>query len=170
MFGLSPQLLAIGGLALLLSVGVSYGGGYWSGYGSGKKHVQTQWDADIQARTQKQIEQEVANRAKERGWENEMQTVQNALAEATAETQAQLDAALTGISTDNLKLRQQFRACQSRGVPKAAEAPSGDDAAGQGGLSTADQELALRIGADADRVVAKLTACQSYARTVSNDH
>ena len=166
MFGLSPQLLAIGGLALLLSVGVSYGGGYWSGYGSGKKHVQTQWDADIQARTQKQIEQEVANREKERGWSREVQSAQDALAAAQATAQADLDAALRDINTDNLKLRERFRACQSSRVPGAPAAPGSGDGASQGGLSKADEELALRIASDADRVVHQLVACQAYVRTV----
>ena len=166
MFGLSPQVWGACGIVLAVSLGAAY----WSGYSSGKEAVQIRWDADVQARTKAQIEQEIANREKERGWSREVQSAQDALAAAQAAAQADLDAALRDINTDNLKLRERFRACQSSRVPGTPAAPGSGDGASQGGLSKADEELALRIASDADRVVHQLTTCQAYIRTVSDDY
>jgi hypothetical protein len=151
------------GLVLVALAALGYAAN--SVYSAGQADIQAKWDTEKAAQATQYNALVAENVAKERVWQSELQTAQDALSAATENTRADLDSTLADVRADNLRLRNRFRACQTR-VSSAAGTTGGDDAAGQGGLSREDEELALRIGADADQVAHKLAACQAYIQTI----
>lgn len=147
--------------AIIAALGVVY---FWI-YSQGEAHVQAQWDAEKAATALRISEIKDENAAKERGWANDLRTAQDALDASKAATQAALDAALADVHSGAVKLRKPFSGCRS--VSGDTQAPGRNAEAGETGLSEADQAVALRIGAAADNVVAILTQCQAYVRSVA---
>lgn len=152
-------------LAIILAALAVIAGMNACSYSKGKATVQAEWELAKAAQAQELANIRAENRVKERGWADEMQKTQDALAAATFNTQFQLNAALADVQSDNLKLRERFRACNR--VSPDTKASGGNHEASQGGLSGADQEFLLRIGAEADQVVHQLTSCQSYIRSLT---
>lgn len=79
---------------------------------------------------------------------------------------AERDAVLADAAAGRLRLRDKFRCpAVGGGVPAAAAGPGGGDAAGGSILSREDQEFLVRIGAEADDLARRLTACQRILAT-----
>jgi hypothetical protein len=140
--------------------------GYSAIYSAGQESVQVEWNKETAQRKQADMAQEVKNLAREREWNRELQVAQDMLGEATKSTQTELDRTVANVRADNLRLRERFRACSNK-LSTNSDPARGDDAANKGGLSRADEELALRIGAEADQVVHQLAACQQYVRSIA---
>tara|TARA_R110002049_G_scaffold281333_1_gene460883 strand:+ start:42498 stop:42992 length:495 start_codon:yes stop_codon:yes gene_type:complete len=161
--GMMPLLLRYG---LPAAAGAALVAGIWfHGHAAGKDSVQVKWDADKAERIAAQIATEKRHRAREAELHANVQTISDQLSAAQRASLQELDTTLVDLRSDNLRLRERFRTCRVSGTPETA---SGDDGAGDTGLSEADQEFLLRIGADADRVVNKLTACQGYVMGVQD--
>jgi len=139
---------------------------YTVGYNAGQNGTQTAWAAEKLATLQQVTRLAASYRAIEQGLSNELSKVQDMLAATTAANVAELDSTLTDLRSDNLRLRERFRACDNR-VPENATAASGDDGSGGGGFSTADQEFLIRIAGEADALASRLSACQGYVLAVS---
>lgn len=108
---------------------------------------------------------ERASRAKERSAGADLAKVDTTLHQEN--TDAQADVAAVGAARDagELRLRDGLRcpAAAAR-VPDPAPAAGSGDAAEAGGLSRADEEVLVRLAADADTVARQLTACQATVR------
>lgn len=108
---------------------------------------------------------ERASRAKERSAGTDLAKVDTTLHQEN--THAQADVAAVGAARDagDLRLRDGLRCpAATAGVPDPAPAAGGGDAAEAGGLSRADEDLLVRLAADADTVARQLTACQATVR------
>lgn len=97
---------------------------------------------------------------------HKLQEAEDAATKAQLDSLQELDASLAALRGDNLRLRQRFKTCRPDGVSEAAHSARSDDAGGQSGFSTADQETLLRIGAEADQCAIRLMSCQSYVRNL----
>ena len=141
----------------------------WSwGMDAGRAQVQALWEADRAAMAVKLVAAEKRYREQEKRWARENQQLAAELHRGVGGTVADLEATLSDVRGDNLRLREQFRGCQS-GVPDTPSTPSSDDGARQGGLSYTDEEFLIRVSAEADVLVHKLTACQAYVSALQGD-
>ena len=141
----------------------------WSwGVSTGRAQVQAQWEIERAANAITVAALEKRYREQEKRWARENQQLADELHRVVGGTVADLEATLSDVRDDNLRLREQFRGCQSR-VPGTPSTPSSDDGARQGGLSYADEEFLIRISAEADVLVHKLTACQAYVSALQGD-
>ena len=156
------KLLTVRGIAIATAAALAVGG--FAGHRAGKNSVLADWNADKARHSAAMTKLEREHRQREAMLNERAQKVEDALTAAQAATLEELDTSLAGLRADNLRLRQRFRACSA--VPETTGTTSGDDGTRESGLSDADQELALRIGADADRVAHKLAACQAYVRAI----
>lgn len=141
---------------------------YYLGDRSGAGRVQIKWQADKLAQAAALAVQESAHRAQERQWADSLTQIIDAHSAAQEATRHEYENTIAGIESGTLRLRERFRACEQR-VPTTPDSAGGDHGGDGGGLLRADQELALRIGREADRVVHRLTACQDYVRALSPD-
>lgn len=138
----------------------------WSwGVSTGRAQVQAQWEIERAANAITVAALERRYREQEKKWADENQQLSDQLHEAMGGTVAELEATLADVRGDNLRLREQFRGCQSR-VPDSPAPAGSDDGASQGGLSYADEEFLIRIAAQADGLAHQLTACQQYVQTL----
>lgn len=126
----------------------------------GEDRVQARWDAQeaLHAAQAKKAAEDAANTEKR-------QQAANAAALATLQqenkdAQRRLNNDIAALRTGNLKLRESLRAPRC-GVSEAPAGAGGSDDPGVAYVSREGQEFFLRLGADADRVVRKLTACQA---------
>ena len=143
---------------------------YWIAFDrgdrSGRAAIQAQWDAATAMQQQALAEAESEYRQREQALQQANQELSDDLHRQLADTEARYNADLATASADVGRLRQQFRGCAadlSRANAVAGTAGGNDDT-DQTGLSAADVRVALRLAADADAAVHRLTACQAYAR------
>ena len=147
-------------LALSLAVGLMAVRSHWIGVGESR--VQANWDAQkakdavaiaVQLQKVRAIEQAETQRQRD---------IAADLVEKNREAIAEIDRLDAAVAAGTVRLRQRF-ACPSN-VPGSSTAASGGDAADQPGFSEADARVALRIAADGDAAIRRLTACQAIVR------
>lgn len=125
----------------------------------GAQGVQARWDAE-KAANQLIVDKAIADKKATEARQGDL------IAKATdqlnmenANAQADLRRTIADLRRGQLRLRDRFT-CKGT-VPGAPASAEGSDAAGQGGFSVETQESILRIGADADAIAHRLTACQA---------
>lgn len=162
--GVMPLLVRYG---IPAAAGIAVVVGIWfHGHASGKDSVRSKWNADKAEYSANLAALQEAHRAKEAQLNANAQRIEDQLAQAQKGALTELDATLSSLRSDNLRLRQRFTGCR---VPETSQASGGNDGAGEGGLSHADEEFLVRIVAEADRVANKLAACQGYVRGAYDD-
>lgn len=164
---LNPWII-VGVLVALVTVGA---GGYFKGESAGKAKVEAAWQ-----QRESKINAESANNiaaANDRVREVERATAMNIAAVDTTyqgklrEKSNALDIALNAVRSGAVRLSGHGAAC-----PAPAGNPAGPIAAGAGigdggarsQFSQQDSEFLLRIGSEADAIVAQLQACQQVIR------
>lgn len=110
-------------------------------------------------------EHEALYRAQERKWGEATARLTESLRREQEALQDELETVIADRDAGALRLRDDLRGCRAQ-LSGDTPTPSGDHGAGKGGLSPARQSLALRIGAECDAVVHKLTAAQEYIRAI----
>lgn len=157
------RLLFMGAIACLTLVILT--AVYLAGLSVGKSKIQRQWDQDRIAQMQALAAQEAAHRAKERQWGEATTLLWASLRDAQEALRDDYEDTIADIESGALRLRDDLRGCRAQ-LPSDSLATTGDNAAGESGLSSARQGVALRIGADCDAVVLKLTAAQEYIKAI----
>jgi hypothetical protein len=157
------RMLFMGGIACLTLVTLT--AVYLAGLSAGKSKIQRQWDRERIAQMQALASQEAAHRAKEKEWGEATTLLWASLRDAQEALQDDYEAAIADMQSGNLRLRNDLRGCRAQ-LPSDSLAATGDNAAGESGLSTARQGVALRIGADCDAVALRLTAAQEYIKAI----
>lgn len=140
-------------------------GTHSAAYRAGGNSVQVKWEMAKLAHAHALIAQESAHRAQERKWGEATAKLTESLRGAQERLQDEMDTIIADRDAGALRLRNDLRGCRAQ-LPGDTSTPGGDHGAGGGGLSEARQELALRIGAECDAVVHKLTAAQEYIRAI----
>ena len=110
-------------------------------------------------------EHEALYRAQERQWGEAITSIAESLRREQEALQDELETVIADRDAGALRLRDDLRGCRAQ-LSSDTSTTSGDHGAGGGGLSPPRQELALRIGADCDAVVNKLTAAQEYIKAI----
>lgn len=139
-----------------------------AGYVRGRDDVQAQWDAASAAAAEQLAATEAEYRAREQQLQRDTQGISDDLHAQLDQTRTDYILAVDAVRADRNRLRQQFRGCSADlpGTTGIADTAGGDDDTGAGGLSETDVRVALRLAADANRVAAKLAACQAYVNSV----
>lgn len=130
---------------------------------AGENRVQAAWDASVVRGERELAAAERRVREQEKTRQSAYDAAAKALTEERDRAIQERDAAVAGLRDGTLRVRDRFRCpgpAATPVVPGLAGTPGGSDAAGGGGLSPADAEFLLRIGAEADDVVRRLTTCQ----------
>jgi hypothetical protein len=157
------RILLMGGVACLaLAVAAAI---YLAGASAGAGKVQRKWDVEKIAHARALLDQEAAHRAQERRWGEATAKLTESLRGAQEALQDDYENTIADMRSGALRLRNDLRGCRAQ-LPGDPPTPSGDHGAGGGGLSEARQELALRIGAECDAVVNRLTAAQEYIKEI----
>lgn len=138
---------------------------YWLGHQAGSESVQVEWDRDKLARTHLLLKREQEHRALERKWQEAVQHVGNELTERERSTRDDLETTISDLNAGTLVLRERFRGCRAE-LSQAASAASSDHGGDGRGLSAADQEFLVRVGANCDAAVHRLTGAQDYIRGI----
>lgn len=150
----------------LLALTAAIGGAAWVGYdwsySRGAAAVQADWAAEKAAQAEATQRLEAAYRAKEQQWAGKVTFWSKAYEDVKQARKAELDSTLADLQSDNLRLRDRFKACAKRRVPSATTAPGDDHGGEEGGLSRQDEEFLIRIAAEANDVADQLSACQRY--------
>lgn len=157
------RMLLMGGIACLTLVILT--AVYLAGLSAGKSKVQRQWDQDRMTQLSNLAAQEAAQRAKEREWGEATTLLWASLRDAQEALRNDYEITIADMQSGALRLRDDIRGCRAQ-LPDDTITTTGDNAAGESGLSAARQGVALRIGADCDAVVLKLTAAQEYIRAI----
>lgn len=158
-----PWRILAGGGAVLGLIASSY----WLGHKAGSDAVSFEWEKAKVAHANKIIEQERRHRATERQWAESVTSIIDWHNRAKEGTENEYQGIVSDLESGNHRLRDDLRGCRAE-LSEASRSTGGDDGGGGGGLSESRQRVALRIGADADQVVHKLRACQSYVREALN--
>ena len=164
LFMISPRLLVYG---IALAAAVAFMGALWvHGDRHGRAAVQAKWDkAELDAQTAWGI-RESGYRAAEQESQRIAKEVSDDLhgrLEKTKADELDLRQRLAAAGTDAVRLRERFKGCAApQSVSASGAAVGGNDAARTGGLSTADQEFLVRIGAECDATAHRLAALQKY--------
>lgn len=148
------QAWACVALALLV---LAYG--HWR-YNAGQADTQARWDAQEAAYAVQRAKAAEAARKTEERHRADLAAAVERLNKGHADAQAETDRLIADLRAGNLRLRDRFKA-PACGVPGAPADPGAAPGAGAAYVRVEDQEFLLRVGADADRVVRKLTACQA---------
>lgn len=138
------------------------------GYSRGSHEVQAQWDTAMLQTTQAKAKLESDYRTLEQQMASRTQEISNELHTQIDQTRTEYIVALDASRSGANQLREQFASCRAS-LPSAtnnSSPTSSHDAAREPGLSPEDIQPFLLIGADANRVVAKLTACQEYVNSL----
>lgn len=141
---------------------------YSRGRHVGAAEVQARWDAARAQSAEQLASLESEYRAREQHLQQANQELSDDLHVQLDQTRSEYLLALDAVRAGTGRLRQQFRGCATD-VPSTtsvAGTTHGNDDSGAGGLSAEDQAVALRIGSDANRVAAKLAACQAYVDSI----
>ena len=150
----------VGVVVLCLLVGV-----YLAGRSAGADSVIADWDAANAKAAAQQALREAAYRQIERAMGEAVAELWTSMRDAQEATQDEYEGVIADIESGALRLRSDLAGCRSR-VPPTAGAPAGDHGAGEAGLSAERQRVALQIFRDADQVVRKLEAAQTYIAEV----
>jgi hypothetical protein len=154
--------LKLGAAAACLAAAV---GVYWMGHSAGTDKVQAKWNQDKAARAQAAAELEARHRAVEKQWGVAVATLTTEHRQAQEAARHELETTIAGVESGALVLRDRFRRCEQQ-LSATTGAAGGADGGGEGGLSEADQRFFIRVGAECDAVVSRLTAVQAYIRSV----
>ena len=140
-------------------------GTHSAAYRAGGNAVRLDWERDKLAHAQALTAQEAAHRAQERQWGEATARLTESLRGAQERLQDEMDTIIADRDAGTLRLRDDLRGCRAQ-LSGDTPTPGGDHGAGGGGVSESRQSLALRIGAECDAVVLKLTAAQEYIRAL----
>lgn len=138
---------------------------HWIDVGSDR--VQARWDAAEgrhAAAAQKQAE---AARKLEERLRADYAAAVTRMHKENADALAERDALLADAAAGRVRLRDKFR-CPAASVPGAPARPGGSADARVGVLSVEDQGFLVRIGAEADALARRLTACQAIVAADRN--
>ena len=144
--------------------GAIYLSGYRHGAEDGRNEIQAAWDkADLEA-TKKNEDAAIQYQNRERALQTNNQVTADALHLQLEQTETEFIVAIDAVRSDRNRLRKQFQGCAAdlSASDSTTTTLGGNDGAATDGLSGEDQELVIRIGAEADAVSARLMACQQY--------
>lgn len=110
-----------------------------------------------------QLKDEKDARDVERRHAADMTALEAQLTKENTDALVARDNLIADLRADRVRVRERFT-CPKQAATAGASPARSDDPA-QGGLSSADAELLLRIGAEADDVVRQLTTCQAVIRS-----
>lgn len=173
MIPIPPKAYLIGGAAAGIAVTA-----FWIGWEWRDRSADAELSAANQAHSEAVAAAEAENarlqaqyRDRERQLQDQITGVSDDLTRQLLDTEAQYTAALAAANTDAGRLRIEVARCRAASVPSApntADTASGDDDSAPERVipdTSATLDI-LRIARDADRVAARLSACQAYVQQV----
>jgi hypothetical protein len=137
-------------------------------YEAGQAHTQAVFDAfkaDLEAKRQQAIEE--ANKVEADLAEQDRADLEE-LRRKNRETVAERDRIIADIRADNLRLQERFRHQAASGVSAGTGSGTGANGTRECGLRKSDEEDFIRLAADADAVVNKLTTCQAKLQSIQD--